>query len=85
MESNEIRYIIEAFGNRLERANKRQFIVIIILIATLLITNGFWTAYVYQFQQEHSVVIEAEQESDNDGMNLIIGGDYGNKAKGEDN
>lgn len=84
MENSEIRYIIEAFGNRLERANKRSFIVILILIATLLVTNGFWTIYVHQFQQEQSVIIEAEQEADNDGNNVIIGGDYG-KAKSEDN
>lgn len=84
MENIDVRYIIEAFGSRLERANKRLFILNLILIVSLILSNLCWTFYVHSFEQETSVIIEAEQEADSDGTNYIIGGDYG-KTEGKGN
>ena len=47
---------------RMERANKRSFIIIIILIIALIATNAGWIIYESQFETvETSTQIEAEQ------------------------
>ena len=54
---------------RLERANRRLFILCIILALMLLITNACWLYYEQQFED---VVITQENE---DGYNNFIGND----------
>ena len=69
----------ESQGSRLERSNKRLFILNVILMIILLATNGAWLYYESTFSTIH---IEAQQDSGEGGNNTIIGGDYG-KTNGE--
>jgi len=54
---------------RMERTNKRLWIVVIILILALIITNGAWTWYESQFED---VVTETyTSESDDGGIAIV--------------
>ena len=79
----EARWEAEQYAARLERTNKRAFILNVILILILLATNIGWLYYESQFTDE-KVVIEAEQKADKDSSNYIIGGDYGGKSESQD-
>ena len=73
----------EAAMARAERANKRLFIVIIILIVSLIASNLAWTIYESQF--ETIVTTEIEQDTgDGYGNNYIVGGDYHGAAESKD-
>lgn len=65
---------------RMERANRRLWIVILVLIAVLLGTNGAWIYYENQFVDE--ITIDAKQ--DGSGVNIVGGEDvtYGPDSKG---
>lgn len=66
---------------RLQQMNKRMFILCLILIVITFATNGAWLFYESQFK---TVVIKAEQQSDGDSSNYIIGGDFdAGETKGE--
>lgn len=68
---------------RMERANKRLWIVILVLIAALIGTNAGWIYYESQFQVvEEKTEIEAEQ--DGSAVNIVGGGNvnYGADSKG---
>ena len=58
---------------RMERANKRLWVVIIILIIALIGSNAAWIYYESQFE-EISTQIEAEQETNDGGDNYVVGG-----------
>lgn len=77
-----LNYVLDSQGARLERTNKRLFILSVILIIALIVTNGLWTAYEAQFK---TISIEAEQTADGDSNNYIVGGDYGSKTESEGN
>lgn len=67
-------YIVhEADMSRMERTNKRLWIVVIALIGVLLGTNGAWLWYESQFENPVTT-IEAEQNS-HSGNNYAVGGD----------
>lgn len=72
----------EADMTRLERANKRLFVVVIILIVALVGSNGVWIWYENQFVDEYS--IEAEQET-SEGNNYLVGGDFVGETEGKNN
>ena len=55
---------------RMETANKRWFILCIILLAMLFLSNAGWVVYESQFQD---VVIEQEASSEGGGSNYING------------
>ena len=79
MENTNIPYIaFESVTSRLERSNKRLWIIIIILILTLLGTNAGWIWYESQF-------IETEVSQDVDTGNgdaTVIGiGNYNGEDK----
>lgn len=59
---------------RMERSNKRLWIVIILLVVLLVGSNIAWTIYESQFETVETV-IEAEQESES-GDNFAVGCDY---------
>ena len=65
----------EAELSRMERMNRRLWIVILILIAALIVTNAAWLYYENQFE-DVSVSQEVQQETSGDGDNSFIGGDY---------
>lgn len=84
MEEKTIPYFAhEGDMTRMERTNRRLFVIIIILIAALLGTNGAWLYYESQFT-ETSVEIEAEQET-SEGNNYIVGGNLNGEAEGQSN
>lgn len=58
---------------RLERTNRRLFILCIILILLLLATNIGWLYWENQFED---VVTTIEAQQDGNGTNTVIGGDY---------
>lgn len=69
---------------RMERANKRQWIVILVLIVLLVGSNAGWLYYEAQFtDDETTTTIEAEQ--DGNGVNTVVGGDYEPKSESNDN
>lgn len=68
---------------RMERTNRRLFIVVLVLIAALLGTNAGWLYYESQFTDEETMKIEAEQET-SDGNNYIVGGNLNEQAEGHD-
>lgn len=57
---------------RLERSNKRMFIIVIILIIALVCTNGYWIWYESQFEDE--IVTEVSQDAEWDSGNVILNG-----------
>lgn len=71
---------------RMERANKRLFILLLviptILIIALIGTNAAWISYENSF--EDKVEIEAEQET-SEGSNYIVGGDFNGQTESKDN
>ena len=78
-------YVHEGEMNRLERVNKRWFILFIIVLSMLFVTNAGWIIYENQFADEVTTI---EQEVDTvEGMAIVSGtGDasYGESdAKGD--
>lgn len=68
---------------RMERANRRQWIVILLLIVLLVGSNAGWLYYESQFTDEiTTTTIDAEQ--DGNGVNTVVGGDYEPKSEGND-
>lgn len=65
---------------RMERSNKRMFILCIILIILFTATNGAWIWYESQFEDTISTEITQDvvQDADDGGNNTFIGDDsYG--------
>jgi len=70
---------------RMERTNKRLWVIILVLIGALVGSNLAWVIYESQFQViEEKTEIEAEQETSDGGDNYVVGGDYG-KTESKDN
>lgn len=70
--------------SRMERSNKRLWVIILVLIGALVGSNLAWVIYESQFE---TVVtqIEAEQESEGDGSNYVTGGDFYEPTESESN
>ena len=70
---------------RMERANKRNFVIIIILILALIATNAGWIIYESQFETVEATTIEAEQSGAD--VNIVGGGDiqYGTESNDNEN
>ena len=65
----------ESACTRLERSNRRLFILCMILIVALIASNAGWVIYESQFQ-DVEVTQEVEQEAEGDGSNQFVGGDF---------
>ena len=78
----EKQYYFEVMAASMERTIKRLWIVIIILASFLVGTNAAWVWYESQFETV-SVTQEVEQESEENGTNSFIGGDYYGTAESE--
>lgn len=76
-EDNNIRFIIESALAKLEKANVRLWIVIIILIVALIGSNAGWIWYESQYED---VVVTQEVDAESDGSSDLnintVGGDY---------
>lgn len=83
-ENQNVPYIMhEADMARMERANKRLWILLIILACMLVGTNAAWIVYEAQYQAVE-VSQEVEQDADGNGYNNFIGGDnYGGTSESD--
>ena len=82
-DDNNIRFIIESSLAKLEKANIRLWVVVIILIVALLGTNIAWLYWESQWQYiQTETSIDAMQDGDN---NVISGGDLYYGTESEDN
>ena len=77
------KWIYESAMAKMEIANKRQFITILILVAVICFLAGTLFYYVTQYTVEETTMIEAEQQADGDSNNYVIGGDYGGETKSD--
>lgn len=69
-------YIVhEADMSRMERTNKRLWIVVIALIGVLLGTNGAWLWYESQFEYATEETVQHVNQNAENGENSFIGGD----------
>ena len=78
-------YVIESHGARMERANRRLFILLAIALLMLFVTNGFWIAYELQMVDEIQIEQEVEAENGNAYVNGIGDFTYGDESKTNDN
>jgi hypothetical protein len=79
-DDNNIRFIIESSLAKLEKANVRLWIVVIILIVALIGTNAGWLWWDSQFEDSvtttQTVTQEATSDGDSDIVIKSVGGDY---------
>ena len=59
----------EAELSRMERMNRRLWIIVLVLIAALIVTNAAWLYYENQFED---VVTVTQESSTEDGGNAIV-------------
>jgi hypothetical protein len=83
-ENQNVPYLMhEADMARMERVNKRLWILLIILASFLVGTNAAWIVYEAQYQAVE-VSQEVEQDADGNGTNSFIGGDsYGSTSESD--
>lgn len=82
----DVPYIVhEGDMARMERSNRRLWIIVLVLIVLLVGSNIAWLCY-ENSMEEVSTTVEQEVEQDNDsGDNNFVGGDYINgTTEGED-
>lgn len=79
-------YIVhEADMARLERANRRLWILCLVMFLSLVISNAGWIWYESQFEEIVTTTTqEVEQDADGVGSNTFVGGDYYGEANGKD-
>lgn len=65
----------ESACTRLERSNRRLFIMCVILIIALIASNTGWVIYESRFQ-DVEVTQEVDQEAQGDGSNQFVGRDF---------
>lgn len=69
-------YIVhESITCRMENTIKRLWILCIILVSLLVVSNTVWIVYENQFQDTVTTQ-EVTQDTDG-GNNIVVGGDYG--------
>lgn len=87
MEENnkkDVPYVVyESTMARMERISARLWVVILVTLTLLVMTNIAWMCYENQFE-ESTTTIEAEQETANGGSNYLVNGNYG-KTESENN
>jgi hypothetical protein len=82
MDNKDVPYIVhEGDMARMERTNKRLWIIVIMLILLLIASNTAWLMYASQFDDKVTYEQEVEQDASDDGNNQFIGGDYNGKAE----
>ena len=74
-------FLHEAECTRLEKIIKRLWILAVILVALLVLTNAAWLWYESQYEDVIATWQEVEQENDN-GNNTFVGGDYYGETTG---
>ena len=83
-----IPYIVfESSQARMERVNKKLWIIVLVLIVALLGTNAGWIYYESQFEEvvTNTETVTQEATADGSGEIRLIGGDYYGESKADDN
>ena len=75
----EKKYYIDTLAANMDRANRRLWVLIILLSVLFIGSNVWWIAYESQFR-DVSITQEVEQDADN-GTNNFTGGDYYGEAE----
>ena len=74
---------MESALEKADRQQKRLWIIILVLVAALVLSNLGWIIYESQFMDAEISYGNIEQSADSGGKNQIIGGDYyGNDTEG---
>ena len=82
--TNSVPYIVyELTVDKLTTVIKRLWIMLLVLVFLLVGTNLAWLYYESQFENV-SIEQEVQQESDGDGSNSFVGGDYYSKPDNKD-
>lgn len=76
-------YGYEAHEARHEREKKRLWVVTLVLIAALLVTNFAWILYECSFE-DYVITQEVEQDAES-GNNSFVGGDYYGETENQGN
>lgn len=79
-----VNYILDSQGARLERTNKRLFILTVILTIILFVTNSLWAVDELQTTDEISVEQEVDTGEGNTYLNGIGDFNYG-ESEAKDN
>lgn len=76
MNEKDVPYVVhEGIVTRLERTNKRLWILCIILIVSLIGSNIAWIYYESQWQYDE-IVTTQDVDQDGSGINSFVDGDY---------
>lgn len=70
---------------RMERSNRRLWILCVILIVALLGTNAGWLYYESQFEYYTNSVEQQVETGDGENTTVIGVGDYNGEGKADDN
>lgn len=83
MDNKDVPYIVhEGDMARMERSNRRLWIIVLVLIVLLVGSNIAWLCYEDSMEEVSTTTVEQEVEQDNDsGDNNFIGGDYNGETK----
>lgn len=73
MDNNDFRFIFESSQTRLERIIRRLWILCIIMLLTLIISNACWIYYENQWQYVETTTQDVVQ--DGSGTNIVGSGD----------
>ena len=80
--------VLEMDRSRSERREKRHFIIELVLILLLVITNASWLWYESQWEtvkETTETVTTIDASQDGAGTNIVSGGDIEYGAEGKDN
>lgn len=75
-------FVHEGMLARMERANKRLWVILIIVIVLFVGTNAGWIYYENHFEDVVTTEIE-QQTGEGSGSNYIVGGDYHGNAENQ--
>lgn len=87
MEDKDITVPYIAFEGELARSERtihRLWVLVIVAVVALLISNIAWILYTAQFEYYTETVTEVTQDSGEGGVNRFVGGDYYGEAESPD-
>lgn len=88
IDRNTVKFMFQSMQAQNSVVNKRQFIIIILLIIALVGSNAGWLYYENQFQDTVVTTQTVEQDNSDGGVNYVgdfIGGDYNGETEGNEN
>ena len=77
MDKYEHQYVFDIITAQMERTIKRLWIMCILLVVLLVGSNIAWFVYESQFETVSQVTTQEVQQENDNGNNIMVGGDYG--------